>query len=82
MCFADDTSGNIGTTGPMESGVGQMRICRSWDKLQDWAKQHTACFKYTDEDIEHNELTRYKYCPEEGAQYLPKIIENFRLPED
>ena len=82
MCFADDTPRNTGTTGPMESGVGQMRMCRSWDKLQEWAVQHTACFRYTDEDIEHNELTRYKFCPEEGIEYMPKIRQYFGLPAD
>lgn len=80
ICFADDTPRTTGTTSDMESGVGQMRMCQLWEKLQDWAKQHTACFGSTDEDIEHSELTTYKYCPEEGAQYLPKIREYFRFP--
>ena len=82
MCFADDTPRNTGTTGPMESGVGQMRMCRSWDKLQDWATQNTACFRYTDEDIEHDEITRYKFCPKEGERYMSTIREYFNLAED
>ena len=28
----------------------------------------------------HNELTRYKFCPEEGMKYMPRIRQYFGLP--
>ena len=27
-----------------ESGMGQVRQCRSWEKLERWARRHNACY--------------------------------------
>jgi len=42
MCMADDTL--LYTTGHLTVGVGQVRNCRNWDALRDWATERTACY--------------------------------------
>lgn len=70
-CNADDTMRYTGrlhamkdanTTG-VYSGVGQTRMCRSWDKLRDFAAEHSACYRRpTDHYVPL--LDRYKNCPD------------------
>ena len=71
VCNADDTprytgpSMVPGTTGPT-SGLGQVRMCRSWDKLETWAKEHSACYQFEPGSLQtkHIDLDFFKYCPD------------------
>jgi len=66
ICNADDTprytGGNHKQAG---SGQDQIRMCRDWNKLDEWANNHSACF-----DLPRNTLERthsseqYKHCPD------------------
>ena len=42
MCTAGDTL--LYSWGQNVAGDGQMRQCRDWNTLRDWAKEHTACY--------------------------------------
>lgn len=43
----------------------QMRMCRSWDKLEAWARDHTACYRDIGrDDIGFPQIEKYKFCPE------------------
>ena len=77
VCNADDTPRV--TTDSVEPGtaVGQVRSCRDWTELEQWAKQYNSCFKYvnqTSRDLE--ELQRYIYCPR-GSPYRSEIEKVF-----
>ena len=70
LCNADDTPRYQTPTKTPDSGVGQMRMCRDWDKLEAWAKQYNSCWNYVDEAHDHqNELERYIYCPPESPYF-------------
>lgn len=81
MCHADDFLDY--TAGPNEeslTGDNQPRMCRDWNKLNEWAKERTSCYKTVnitrageDHGVEH-QLDRYMYCPE-GSPYQPLIDE-------
>ena len=50
MCHADDTPRYTGrlhaqanVSGP-QSGIGQMRKCRDFDKLYEWSLANSACY--------------------------------------
>ena len=62
LCNADDTprytGGHFKIAG---SGQGQLRLCRDWSKLDDWARQHSAC--YRGPDLFEGE-EEYKFCPD------------------
>ena len=70
ICNADDTplySENVIHAG--ESGYGQQRKCRSWDKLEAWAKQFNSCYRYVNESAGPEVLPRIErfiYCPEDS----------------
>ncbi|KAH7108673.1 hypothetical protein B0J11DRAFT_500151 [Dendryphion nanum] len=70
ICLADDT--------PMPAlvshhvGDGQMRRCRSWEKMSAWATrldQH-ACHQFEDYREAKNTLELFAFCPE-GSPYQP-----------
>ena len=42
MCNADDTP--LYTFGRSKAGDGQLRKCRDWNILRDWATKNTACY--------------------------------------
>lgn len=52
MCHADDTPRYTGFTNGEKPGMMQMRMCRSWDKMEAWARSHTACFRDMSQDNE------------------------------
>ena len=70
ICNADDTPRASTTKFSPNTGVDQFRQCRSWQKLESWAAQHTACYKYVDP---HNKtmsnLERFKYCPKDSPYW-------------
>ena len=71
FCNADDTPRY---TGPFNlekykkdpyPGVGQVKMCNDWSRLESWAAENTACFRainITDPDFPT--IERYKYCPD------------------
>ncbi|KAL8923920.1 MAG: hypothetical protein Q9208_004357 [Pyrenodesmia sp. 3 TL-2023] len=77
MCHADDTPRYTTTTNDPESGVGQVRQCRSWEQLQRWSRERTACFRNIREGERIHEMERYKFCPP-GSEYLPKVRGYFK----
>ncbi|KAI4246696.1 MAG: hypothetical protein LQ352_006317, partial [Teloschistes flavicans] len=73
LCTADDTPRYTSFDHPGRSGVGQSRLCRDWDQLSAWAREHTSCWRYingTDPNIDT--LLRYRYCPP-GSPYTEAI---------
>jgi hypothetical protein len=54
MCNVDGTL--LYTNGHRESGVGQVKKCHDWDRLRDWAEEHSADYF----DVE----------PEKGVRHL------------
>lgn len=83
LCHADDTpmyTAPVG--GELKNGEGQSRICRDWDKLEEWALDNTACFAYINETQGvTNELERYKYCPKD-SKFAPAMRNHFGLADD
>ncbi|KAF2763636.1 hypothetical protein EJ03DRAFT_379256 [Teratosphaeria nubilosa] len=51
ICNADDTPRYTTDNPSPETGHGQHRRCRNWDALNDWAKQHCACYRYSHEEL-------------------------------
>jgi hypothetical protein len=76
LCFADDTPRYTSEDHPGRPGDGQQRVCRDWKKLENFAMEHTACWR----DINPNEnidtLLRFRYCPA-GSPYLERIHKIF-----
>ncbi|GKZ33278.1 hypothetical protein AbraIFM66950_003118 [Aspergillus brasiliensis] len=70
MCDADDTPRYTGFQPDQKSGLGQVRMCRDWKQLEQWALEQTACWRHIGEISEEGfrELDRYRFCPE-GSPY-------------
>lgn len=71
MCNADDTLMYVGRLhGNTESehpraGLGQYRMCRDWNGLLDWTREHSACYRRVEPHNESfPEIERYKFCPD------------------
>lgn len=58
MCVADDTP--LYTWGQNIAGDGQLRKCRNWDKLRDWAGENSACYA----DFKDRDGGRFDACDE------------------
>lgn len=77
LCHADDTPRWSSSSGKPESGIGQHRQCRDWTKLESWADEHTACYRYLNASAGHlNQMERFKYCPIDSP-YLSKVRQYF-----
>ena len=63
ICNADDTPRYAGFQDPPGTGSGQVRMCRDWRKLEQWALERTACFKHEDE-VPGPMIDRFKSCPD------------------
>jgi hypothetical protein len=70
ICNADDTPRYTGLakshSDAPSSGIGQVRMCKDWGRLEKWAVEHSACYKYkvgttTEDGIPRD---RFKYCPD------------------
>ena len=75
MCNADDTPRYSGLGQRGGTGDGQYRMCKDWGKLEEWAMEHSACYKYRAgvETLEGGiPLERFKYCPD-GSEPWKKI---------
>ncbi|RYO87810.1 hypothetical protein DL764_008804 [Monosporascus ibericus] len=73
VCNADDTPRYAGFQDPPGTGAGQVRMCRDWEALERWAREHTACFKHQDE-VPGPMIERFKSCPD-GQVLWPTVAE-------
>ena len=65
LCNADDTPRYSGYSKHPIAGVMQTRMCRNWDMLESWAREHTACYRDVGRDVEgFPQIEKYKFCPE------------------
>ena len=64
ICNADDTPRYTGfVNGPPSSGLGQIHMCRDWERLEQWAQEHSACYRYAPvETPEGIPLESFKHC--------------------
>ena len=69
MCDADDTPRATDRRKETVAGLGQHRQCRSWDALERFAKQHTACYRRPEAPDGKPIIERYKFCPP-GSGYV------------
>jgi len=74
MCQADDTPRYSTADSKLDSGIGQNRQCRDWSKLDKWADENTACYKYFNYSANdwYDQRQRFVFCPE-GAPYIPRV---------
>ena len=65
------------------TGDGQIRMCRSWDQLDAWARRRTACFAYVNETqgIGGGQIRRFRYCPQ-GSPFLGPMRKFFGYAEN
>lgn len=73
MCNADDTPRYSGYQPSQSTGLGQMRMCRDWSALDEWArdKERSGCWRHIPGEVGVNGfsiLERYRFCPE-GSRY-------------
>ena len=72
QCEADDTPMYTSPTRNVTTGDGQTRMCRSWDGLDAWAREQTACFAYVNETQGVGAvLDRFRYCPRDSPLLAP-----------
>ena len=50
------------------SGTGEIRMCRDWNKLREFAIEHSACYRWEPEE-RIGLLERYKRCPDGGRPW-------------
>ena len=85
VCNADDTPRHTSSDPAHagQTGFGQPRQCRNWDTLNDWAKQHYACFRYDHEELgaSYPEIQRFVWCPE-GSPYRQEVDKYFIVDYD
>ncbi|CAG8978464.1 hypothetical protein HYALB_00012846, partial [Hymenoscyphus albidus] len=75
LCAADDTPRYVPFNGENEKkpGDGQIRKCRDWSKLEKWAQDHDACYRYIEPgNDEISNLERFKFCANDSP-YVPII---------
>lgn len=81
VCDADDTPRATDRRPEVVAGLGQYRMCRSWDALEAFAKRHTACYKRP-ENAEwdgQKKIDRFKHCPP-GSGYV--VTDNYVPPDE
>ncbi|KAI9666118.1 MAG: hypothetical protein M1821_004053 [Bathelium mastoideum] len=77
QCEADDTPRYTTLDESPVSGNGQMRNCRSWDKMERWAVENSACYRFVHPTHgDYPRVNRYRFCPE-GSPYIESIREYF-----
>ena len=71
MCNADDTPLYTGRLhneryeAVPKAGIGTMKMHRDWRKLQEFAREHSACWRRVNiDDPNFPEIERFKYCPD------------------
>ncbi|XXH01578.1 hypothetical protein Hte_007938 [Hypoxylon texense] len=82
ICEADDTPFYTSATSNITTGLGQTRMCRSWDRLAAWAGENTACFAYINETQGVDAvIERFRYCPRDSP-LLGSVRKHFGYPQD
>ncbi|APA08408.1 predicted protein [Sclerotinia sclerotiorum 1980 UF-70] len=79
LCNADDTPRYSTSDNIPVSGMGQVRMCRSWEKLEQWAKQYNSCYRYVNQTASYKDfpqIERFIWCPE-GSPYAAAVEEVF-----
>lgn len=65
---ADDTPMYTSSKPKIATGTGQTRMCRSWEKLAQWAESQTACFSYLNATQGVDAvIQRFQYCPQNST---------------
>lgn len=89
LCDADDTPRATDRRTEVVSGLLQHRKCRRWEDLEEFANQHTACYKRPEspESDQKSVLERFKHCPPNSAyvvteSYMPSDDFLVGLPEE
>ncbi len=79
VCNADDTPLYIGRLHKNahekspRAGTGTVKMCRDWDKLLEWSRARSACYRPVHwAEKGFSELDRYKSCPD-GARPWEKV---------
>jgi len=78
ICDADDTPRATERRAEVVSGLLQHRKCRSWEALEEFAKQHTACYKRPEQPDGKSRLERFKHCPPDSGY----VVTNDYAPTD
>jgi len=81
ICNADDTPRFTTDDDVPETGHNQPRKCRSWDKLEQWAAQYNACYRYINETLtpsEFPQIQRFVWC-REGSPYKAEVEKYFNV---
>ena len=83
ICHADDTLMYTSSlSAQSNTGEGQSRVCRDWNKLEEWFQDKSACFANINETQGvMDELERYKFCPKD-SMFAPAMRAHFGLPDD
>ncbi|KAI9663962.1 MAG: hypothetical protein M1821_007453 [Bathelium mastoideum] len=83
ICHADDTLMYTPTSSEQSRiGEGQSRICRDWNKLEQWFEDNSACFAGLNEtEGVADGLEHFKYCPKD-SKFAPTMRAHFGLPAD
>ncbi|MCJ1330126.1 hypothetical protein MMC10_006808 [Thelotrema lepadinum] len=69
LCRADDTPRYTTSSSSAGTGKGQVRMCRSWTQLKEWASGYNACYSYTNQtDPDYPQVLRFANCPA-GSEY-------------
>ena len=78
LCDADDTPRYTGKgQSSKASATHQIRLCKDWGLMEDWALAHSSCWHYEDEKhAPADTLKQYRYCPE-GSPYNAKVSQIF-----
>ena len=77
LCWADDTPMYTSQTPGAMTGLGQTRMCRSWEELSNWATSQSSCFAYINETQGVNAvIERFQFCPR-GSPYSKSMRQYF-----
>lgn len=76
ICNADDTPRYSTESMRPGTGMGQVRQCRSWDKLEEWARQYNSCYRFVNQTSDIDRIQRFLYCPE-GSPYRKEVAKVF-----
>jgi len=85
ICNADDTPLYHSPTdkGFVGIGDGQQRQCKDWSKLESWADEYNACYRYhnhTVNTMDDQLAARFSFCPP-GSPYKAKVEEYLKSKE-
>lgn len=75
-CYADDTPMYTGAFNAevgkrvTTPGAGQVRMCRDWDAVRQYAVEHSACYDAKAGGLDGPEVNKYKFCPDGSKPWL------------